>query len=70
MNFAEKMAELEKILKEMEGDALPLDSALNEYERGVKLIRECRSYLAEAQQKITMLSQEEENDVGKGSADE
>ena len=54
----------------MEGDALPLDSALNEYERGVKLIRECRSYLAEAQQKITMLSQEEENDVGKGSADE
>lgn len=70
MNFAEKMTELEKILKEMEGDALPLDSALSEYERGVKLIRECRSYLAEAQQKITMLSQEEENDVGKGSADE
>lgn len=58
MNFAEKMAELEKILRDLEGDSLSLDSALAEYERGVGLVRECRAYLEDAQKKITMLSQE------------
>lgn len=58
MNFAEKMNELEKILKDLEGDALTLDSALAEYERGVALVRECRAYLADAQEKITVLSQQ------------
>ena len=58
MNFAEKMDELEKILKDLEGDSLSLDSALAEYERGVALVRECRAYLEDAQKKITMLSQE------------
>ena len=58
MNFAEKMDELEKILKDLEGDSLSLDSALAEYERGVSLVRECRAYLEDAQKKRTMLSQE------------
>lgn len=58
MNFAEKMDELEKILRDLEGDSLSLDSALAEYERGVALVRECRAYLEDAQKKITMLSQE------------
>lgn len=61
MNFAEKMDELEKILMNLEGEALSLDSALAEYERGVTLIRECRAYLEDAQQKITMLSQEQDD---------
>ena len=58
MNFAGKMDEPEKILKDLEGASLPLDSALAEYERGVALVRECRAYLEDAQKKITMLSQE------------
>ena len=58
MNFAEKMDELEKILRDLEGDSLTLDSALAEYERGVALVRECRAYLEDAQKKIMMLSQE------------
>ncbi|MBR4400462.1 MAG: exodeoxyribonuclease VII small subunit [Synergistes sp.] len=62
MDFAEKIAELEKILQEMDGEALSLDKALAEYERGIKLIRECRAYLSEAQQKVTMLAEEMEAD--------
>ena len=57
MNFTDKMTELEKILKDLEGEQqLDLDLALTEYERGIALVRECRAYLAEAQQKIAMLS--------------
>ncbi|MDO4988319.1 MAG: exodeoxyribonuclease VII small subunit [Synergistes sp.] len=58
MNFEEKIGELEKILSDMEGEGLSLDDALAGYERGIKLVRECREYLENAEQKITVLSQE------------
>lgn len=70
MNFAAKIAELEKILQEMDGETLSLDSALAEYERGIKLIRECRAYLSEAQQKVTMLAAEDEAQAEEPSTNE
>lgn len=60
MNFNEKMGELEKILKDLEGENLDLDLALTDYEKGIQLVRECREYLAEAQRKISILSAEGE----------
>lgn len=56
MNFSEKMTELDKILREMESDDLPLEKALSEFEHGITLVRECRAYLEEAKQKVTMLA--------------
>ncbi len=60
MNFSEKMAELDKILRKLEGDALPLEEALSEFEKGVGLVRDCRTYLEEAKQKVAMLSDDGE----------
>jgi exodeoxyribonuclease VII small subunit len=60
MNFSEKMAELDKILRKLEGDALPLEEALSEFEKGVGLVRDCRAYLEEAKQKVAMLSDDGE----------
>ena len=60
MNFSEKMAELDKILRKLEGDALPLEDALSEFEKGVGLVRDCRAYLEEAKQKVAMLSDDGE----------
>ena len=60
MNFSEKMAELDKILRKLEGDALPLEDALSEFEKGIGLVRDCRTYLAEAKQKVAMLSDDGE----------
>ncbi|MBQ9881398.1 MAG: exodeoxyribonuclease VII small subunit [Synergistes sp.] len=70
MDFAEKIAELEKILQDMDGEKLSLDRALEEYERGIKLIRECRAYLSEAQQKVTMLAEEDEKNMEGPASDE
>lgn len=71
MDFTDKMAELENILKDLESDSLSLDSALVKYERGVALVRECRAYLANAQQKITALSENgEEIPLGKSVGEE
>ncbi len=60
MNFSEKMAELDKILRKLEGDALPLEDALSEFEKGIGLVRDCRAYLEEAKQKVAMLSDDGE----------
>ena len=60
MNFSEKMAELDKILRRMEGDALPLEDALSDFQKGIGLVRECRSYLEEAKQKVVLLTEDGE----------
>ena len=60
MNFSEKMTELDKILRKLEGDALPLEDALSEFEKGIGLVRDCRAYLEEAKQKVAMLSDDGE----------
>ena len=60
MNFSEKMAELDKILRKLEGDALPLEEALSEFEKGVGLVRDCRAYLEEAKQKVALLTDDGE----------
>lgn len=63
MNFSEKMTELEKILRSLEGDSMPLEDALAEFEKGIALVRECRAYLDEAKQKVTILTEEGEKNV-------
>ena len=60
MNFSEKMTELDKILRRLEGDSLPLEEALSEFEKGIGLVRECRSYLEEAKQKVARLTDDGE----------
>lgn len=57
MNFSEKISELDKILREMEGEELPLEKALEEFERGIALVKECRIYLEETKQKVTLLTE-------------
>ncbi|MEN6380187.1 MAG: exodeoxyribonuclease VII small subunit [Synergistaceae bacterium] len=60
MNFSEKMTELDKILRKLEGDALPLEDALSEFEKGIGLVRDCRAYLEEAKQKVALLTDDGE----------
>ena len=58
MDFAEKLENLDKVLKLLEDGKLPLDEALQVFERGVKLVREARNFLEEAEQKVTLLTQD------------
>lgn len=58
MNFSEKMNELDKILRELEGETISLEQSLAEFEKGVALVRECRAYLEEAKQKVMILSED------------
>lgn len=55
VSFEASLAELETIVKEMESGELPLERALELFERGVKLSETCRRQLEEAETRVEML---------------
>ncbi len=62
MTFGTALAELEEIVKALESGQLELEDSLARYERGVSLLRACRAKLADAQQRVTMLVGEIEDE--------
>ena len=55
-SFEASLQELEAIVKEMEGADLPLERALEIFERGMKLSDACRKQLAEAETRVEILT--------------
>jgi exodeoxyribonuclease VII small subunit len=49
------LEELEALVTRLESGDLPLEQALKEFERGVKLTRACQAALQEAEQKVEIL---------------
>ncbi len=67
------LAELESIVEQLESGDLPLDKSLKEFERGVRLSRECQGALKDAEQRVQILLGGELADFegpGPDSADE
>lgn len=62
ISFGDALAELEQIVRELEGGQLELEDSLARYERGVSLLRACKAKLGEAQQRVTALIGELEAD--------
>lgn len=56
MTFEYAMNRLEEIVKKLEGQDIPLDKALAEFEDAIGLVKFCNETLAEAELKITQLS--------------
>lgn len=56
-DFESAIAELEKIVKQLEDGDLSLDSSLALYERGIELHRYCHEQLTAAQRRIEVLSE-------------
>lgn len=62
LSFGEAMNELEAIVSALESGQLELEDSLTRYERGVVLLRALQSRISEAQQKVTMLIGELEDE--------
>jgi exodeoxyribonuclease VII small subunit len=50
------LAELDRILRELEDGTTTLDDALARYERGVGLVKVCHAQLRDAEQRISQLA--------------
>lgn len=57
MSFEAALARLEQIVKSLEDGSAPLDSSLELFEEGVKLVRSCNSKLDAARRRVTILSE-------------
>lgn len=53
--FEAALAELEKVVADMETGKLSLEESLAAYQRGVQLLQQCRSQLEDAQQRVRVL---------------
>ncbi len=57
MSFEAALARLEQIVKSLDDGSAPLDSSLELFEEGVKLVRSCNSKLDAARRRVTILSE-------------
>ena len=55
VDLEKSLAELETIVEQLESGELPLDKSLKEFERGVRLSRECQGALQDAEQRVQVL---------------
>lgn len=60
------MGELEEIVERLEAGELSLEKSLAQFEKGVKLSRECQKALADAEQKVQILLGDELQDADQG----
>ena len=54
-DLEKSLAELEKIVATLEEGDIPLEQALKQFEKGIKLSRECQTALQSAEQRVQML---------------
>jgi exodeoxyribonuclease VII small subunit len=55
MSFEEALAELEQIVRGLEGGQQKLEDAITAYERGAALRKHCESKLAEAEARVAAI---------------
>jgi exodeoxyribonuclease VII small subunit len=54
-NFEVALNDLSILIDQMEQGQLPLDKALENFERGIALVRQCQEALKNAEQKVQIL---------------
>ncbi len=59
-SFEEQLAELEKVIEQLEHGDLPLEESVGLFERGVTLSNACKAQLASAESRIQVLLEPEE----------
>lgn len=61
--FEDNLKELEEIARNLESGELNLDEAIKEFEKGMKISKECTKKLDLAEKKINMLVQAENGEI-------
>lgn len=62
MSFEEAIKELTNIVGKIEQGQIPLQDSLEQYEKGMALIKQCRTILQKAEERIEKITKEEEED--------
>ncbi len=69
LSFEDALAELDKIVRQLEDGRGKLDEAIAAYERGAQLKRHCEAKLREAQAKVERIVLNPDGSLGTAPAD-
>ena len=64
LSFEQAIKELTSIVTRIEQGEIPLQDSLQQYEKGMALIKHCRTILQKAEQRIEKISKQEMPEVG------
>ena len=56
LSFEEAMESLETIVSSLESERMPLEEMVQSYERGARLLSQCRSRIESARQRVEMIN--------------
>jgi exodeoxyribonuclease VII small subunit len=70
IDFEKSLAELEKIVNDLESGALTLDESIAAFERGIELSKLCQKKLVAAEERVKKLIEKSETDFELESFDE
>jgi exodeoxyribonuclease VII small subunit len=70
LSFEQAIKELTTIVAKIEQGQIPLQDSLEQYEKGMALIKHCRGILQKAEKRIEKISKEEEPDTGAGNTED
>jgi len=65
LSFEETIRQLTAIVGKIEGGQIPLEESIEQYERGMALIKHCREILAKAEKRIEKISIEDKKEEEK-----
>ena len=57
LTFEEALRQLETIAEQIEQGKIGLEESINQYERGMAMVKQCRDILAKAEQRIQQLDE-------------
>ena len=60
-NFEENMENIKNIVKELEEGKLNLDQYVKKFEEGINISKKCNEILENAEKKVTILLQDQDN---------
>ncbi|MCX5639044.1 MAG: exodeoxyribonuclease VII small subunit [Planctomycetota bacterium] len=70
LSFEEAIKELTSIVSKIEQGQIPLQDSLEQYERGMALIKHCRGILQQAEKRIEKISAEEKSEDSSQKTDD
>lgn len=68
LSFEDALASIEEIVESMEGDQLPLEDLVTQYEKGSVLLKHCESVLSSARKRIELITLANREDSGQETA--
>jgi exodeoxyribonuclease VII small subunit len=63
-SFEEALRQLETIAEQIEQGKIGLEESISQYERGMALVKQCRSILSKAERKIQQLQERDDGTLG------